>query len=142
LADQDSWNRSPDVFRRIADSIPESHVKDRLAILAKLPEDTPLGELAARFGSSGFVAETVPLAVVASMRKTPAAMESVLAEIVQFGGDSHTIGSIAGQIAGAHLGFSRLPTQMVANVPESKMIVEAAMRFGDSVTRQAQLRRD
>jgi ADP-ribosyl-[dinitrogen reductase] hydrolase len=138
LAALGTWSRSPGIFRQIADPIPDSHVKDRLTILANLPEDMPLGELAVRFGSSGFVAETVPLALTAAMRMTPAAMESVIAEIVEAGGDSDTIGSIAGQIAGVDLGFSRLPKELVANVPESKMIFEAAMRFGDSVTKQPQ----
>jgi ADP-ribosylglycohydrolase len=136
LSASGQWSQSPELFLRIAEPLPDSHVKDRLVMLAGLPEDTRLADVAAQFGSSGFVAETVPLAIVAAMRITTATIESVIAEIVQAGGDSDTIGSIAGQIAGAHLGFARLPPHLIASLPQSEMIFELATRFGDSMTKQ------
>jgi ADP-ribosyl-[dinitrogen reductase] hydrolase len=56
----------------------------------------------------------------------------VLAELVEAGGDTDTIGSIAGQVAGAHLGLARLPRDLVALAPVQEVIA-AAEAFARSV---------
>ena len=52
-----------------------------------------------------------------------------LAELAHAGGDTDTIASIAGQIAGARLGKERLPSQLLDTLPERALISEAAEKF-------------
>ncbi len=121
------------VVRRIACPLPDSQVKDRLILISDLPSDEPIGQIAARFGSSGFVGETVPLAVVCASKMTTAGIEPVMAELSKLNGDVDTIGSIAGQIAGASLRFSGLPAALVKLLPDSAAIVNVANRFAAAV---------
>ncbi len=126
-----SWPQ-PDVLQRIAKSLPDSQVRDRFLIFAELPANESIGEIAAEFGATGFVADTVPLAVLCAMKMDSTPIESVIADLNQTGGDTDTIGSIAGQIFGAYTGFSGLSPDLVAMLPESLLIVDAATRFAAS----------
>lgn len=106
-------NVEPPAFQIIADELPDSRVRDRLLAFANVQSDTPIRALAEQFGSSGYVVDTVPLAMFIACRLTAAEFEAALDELVQSGGDTDTIGSIAGQIAGARLGLANLPGSLV-----------------------------
>jgi poly(ADP-ribose) glycohydrolase ARH3 len=85
-----------------------SELKDRLAGAAQLVRDLPgPSEVAARLGNSSRCYESVPAALYAA-----AAHESV-AEAITFaircGGDTDTIGAMAGAVAGARSGASAIP---------------------------------
>ena len=43
-----------------------------------------------------------------------------------FGGDTDTIASMAGQVAGAMLGDSQLPRTMIARLPQRELIQQMA----------------
>lgn len=133
LAESALWQIESNTFRQIAEPLPDSHVKDRLFLVADAGADTPLVDLAAHFGASGFVAETVPMAIAAAMRTMSSKIESVVAELAEIDGDMDTIGSIAGQIAGANLGLSRLPPEMIAAMSESAQVLDSASRFAEFV---------
>jgi ADP-ribosylglycohydrolase len=85
----------------------------------------PVPEAAKRFGSSGYVVETVPLALLLAGRMTMATFGKALDELVEAGGDTDTIGSIAGQVAGARLGLSGLPGDLVALEPVREALATA-----------------
>jgi ADP-ribosylglycohydrolase len=89
-------------------------VRDRLLEFAEVPTETPVKDIAARFGSSGWVVETVPLALFVGLKMKQKTLESALTELPEPVEDADTIGSIAGQIAGARLGFARLPESLVS----------------------------
>jgi ADP-ribosylglycohydrolase len=57
--------------------------------------------------------------------------EETLDANAQTGGDADTIGSIAGQVAGSHLGRSGLPARLVALAPVQEIapVAEAFARF-------------
>lgn len=115
----------PPPFRFLADALPDSCVRDRLIAFSELPANEPLQSVAARFGSSGYVVETVPLAILLAARLTTETFEPALAELESLADDADTIGSIAGQIAGAHLGYSRLP-QHLLEMPVVQWVVPFA----------------
>jgi ADP-ribosyl-[dinitrogen reductase] hydrolase len=96
IAVTSDWQDPPSTLRQIASPLPDSHVKDRLMLISDLPPKEPFGQIATSFGSSGFVAETVPLAIVCAIKMTTAGIETVMAELSKFNGDIDTIGSIAG----------------------------------------------
>lgn len=121
---------------RVIEQLPDSQIRDRLVEMRDAPPGMTLAEAAGRFGASGFVVETVPLAMLAAARMVSHSMESVIAELVRIGGDIDTIASIAGQIAGVRLGLSGLPASAVAMacVQECLPIFE---RFVELVTKNA-----
>ncbi|MCX4241132.1 ADP-ribosylglycohydrolase family protein [Paraliomyxa miuraensis] len=81
-------------------------------------------------GVSGFVVHTVPAAVYCFVRHRgrPAA---VLEAAVRLGGDTDTVGAIAGALVGAEVGAGRLPTAWVQGIrdwPISVAHIEALAR--------------
>lgn len=106
----------------LPEALPDSRVRDRLVEFGELPPGMPTGEVVQRFGSSGYVVETVPLALFLAGRMTPETFADELAQLVEAGGDTDTIGSIAGQVAGARLGLSRLPRDLVVLAPVQEVI--------------------
>ena len=81
-------------------------IRDSLALSANPPPT--LNAIAERAGTSGYAAESVPLAIAAA----PAALidfEATMGSLVHMGGDVDTVASMCGQIAGAALGADHLP---------------------------------
>ncbi len=105
--------------------IPDSVVRDRLLQLG----DLCIVEAARLFGSSGFVAESVPLAILAAGQVARIGFEAMLEQVIAAGGDTDSNASIACQIAGARLGLSGLPKGLLARLPEREEILAVAERF-------------
>ena len=118
---------------RLIEALPDCQIRDRLVEMRDASCDMTLAEAADRFGASGFVVETVPLALLAAARMVSQSMESVLAELVRIDGDIDTIASIAGQIAGARLGVGGLPASAV-ELPCVRACLPAFERFVAVVT--------
>jgi ADP-ribosylglycohydrolase len=97
-------------------------------------EETPLLEIARRFGCSGYVAESVPLALRGASRIRSLDFKNVLVELIVCGGDTDTIASIAGQVAGALIGRSRLSEEMIARTPDRDAVESIAIAFAESLT--------
>jgi hypothetical protein len=89
---------------------------------------TTIISAAERFGSSGFVAETVPLALFAASHRLARSFEEVIAQLVDIDGDTDTIAAIAGRVAGAHIGYSRIP-QNLSPLPPIREIFPKAQAF-------------
>lgn len=103
--------------------LPDSVVRDRLLGLGEMS----IAEMALRFGSSGYVAESVPLAIFAARQRL--GFEDMLEQVIAVGGDTDTNASIAGQIAGARLGLSGLPGALLDRLPDRAEILAVAERF-------------
>jgi len=123
----------PSVFHFLIQCLPDSRIRDRLIEFSEVPDDMPIKEMSVKFGNSGYVVETVPLAVYAACRMTPGNFENIMKELAEAGGDTDTICAIAGQIAGAHLGYSRLPENLIALAP-AKGVVAMAEEFAHCIT--------
>jgi ADP-ribosyl-[dinitrogen reductase] hydrolase len=126
-----SYKSASDWLQKIADELPDSRVRDRLLATAIRADKDSLSALGDRFGSSGYVVETVPLALIAGWQAIERGIEPVIEEIVAIGGDTDTIASIAGQLAGAQLGASLLPRTMLEQLPEREWITDVAARFSE-----------
>lgn len=126
-----TWPPEPQFFENLAGLLPDSRVRDRLSEYSEISRDTPLSLVAKRFGCSGYVVETVPLAIFGAICMAVHGFEAALDEIAHTGGDVDTIGSLAGQVAGSHLGRSRLPEHLVglASVEEILPAADAFARF-------------
>ena len=127
------WNGSESLLRLVAENLPDTAVKDRLKGLAELDVTVPLPEIAERFGCSGFVVESVPLALCGVNRVGRLGFQAMLAELIACGGDTDTIAAIAGQVAGTLIGGGQLPASMVFRLPERELIETVASKFAKAV---------
>lgn len=128
----DGWQGTPNLLELVADSLPDSKVRDRLVSLAGL-RMAHMSEIAAQFGNSGYVVESVPLALAGAERVTELGFKGLMEELIGAGGDADTIASMAGQVTGTLLGRNHLPAELVKRLPELTMIEDIAERFAQVV---------
>lgn len=117
-----------DLLEVVVKDLPDSRVRDRILALEALRSE-PLSTVASKFGSSGYVVDSVPLAIFAarSIDRTP--LFDVLRNTIEVGGDTDTIASMTGQVAGAWLGASQIPRKMIASLPNKPDIERIADDF-------------
>jgi ADP-ribosyl-[dinitrogen reductase] hydrolase len=127
------WDGSNDSLRLVVESLPDTQTRDRLIALSEIEEETPLLEIARRFGCSGYVAESVPLALCGASRVLSLDFKTVLIELIACGGDTDTNASIAGQVAGALIGRGRLPEELIARAPDRDAVEAIASAFAESM---------
>jgi len=112
----------------LAHQLPDTRVRDYLLTLAGHPSWT-LEDIAREIGSSGYTPETIAFSVAAANRIVHTGIEATMHELNAFAGDADTIGSIAGQIAGAFLTSTNLRASVLARVRGGAQITEIAERF-------------
>jgi ADP-ribosylglycohydrolase len=109
-----------------ADSLPDSAVRDRIRELQ--PLSLPPAEVAAQFGTSGWVVHTVPLALYCAQHCSDF-MIFTMARVAQFGGDTDTIASITAQLRGAKVGIPSCIPGVFSDVIQGHTIVDTVNRF-------------
>ena len=120
-----------DVLAKIGQSLPDCRVRDRLRELERLERNTPLAEVATKFGNTGYVVDSVPLAIFAAS-KFQNSIEQLLRDVVICGGDADTNAALTGQIigaAGADLMSVRLLLEQVEELPEYLSTIEAFAKW-------------
>jgi ADP-ribosylglycohydrolase len=132
-----SWQGDENLIQLVIDVLPDTNVRDHLIQLSAI-EAMTLPEIGARFGCSGFVAESVPLAIYAAQQLNRLGFQAMMRELIMTGGDTDTTASIAGQIAGAMIGKTGLPEQMLNRLPERELIEKIAVRFAEAVMKTQQ----
>jgi len=120
---------SRSLFATLVEKLPDSNVRDRFVFLRDQP--MTVGEYAAKFGSTGYVADSVPMAVLAAINSE--GFEDSLQVIASCGGDTDTIGSMFGQIYGAAKGTAALPMELVDRIDDQEFIRESFRRFTTTV---------
>jgi ADP-ribosylglycohydrolase len=127
------WNGSNNLLLPVTQVLPDTQTRDRLVALVGIEEETSLREIARRFGCSGYIVESVPLALCGASRIQRLGFKTVLMELIACGGDTDTNASIAGQVMGALIGRKRLPNEMISRTPESGTIETIAGAFAESI---------
>jgi ADP-ribosyl-[dinitrogen reductase] hydrolase len=123
----------------IASQLPDTSVKDRLLVYATLPPEENLVDIAISFGASGYVVESVPLAIFAARQVGRLGFTGMLEQVIAAGGDTDTNASIACQIAGSAVGFNGLPPELMQKVPQLDLVLAIAQAFAERVGRRAEL---
>ena len=131
---RDEWSQQNTFLRAVVDSLPDSAVRDRVGQLIGL--EIPPSEIASRFGASGYVVDTVPLALYCAQFIAEEPLPAVLGRAIGAGGDTDTIASITGQIAGAAVGLKGLPNDLFSDVQDSEVIFRIAQQFAKFVSAQ------
>lgn len=133
-----AWSGSNSLIGCIVDLLPDTQVRDRLI---SLKDETASVEFAAKkYGNSGYVVHSVPLAVYAAQQVQYKGFEQVLSEIIKAGGDTDTNCSMAGSIMGAFIGSSAIPhtlLQQLQQINEFKFLEETITAFVQLATKQS-----
>lgn len=108
-------NDRQNFITQVIRQLPDSAVRDRLNELSREP-GLSVKEMARKFGNSGYVVDAVPLAMFSAQQATQRGIAPVFREIAAAGGDTDTICSMTGQIAGTFLGMDGLPEDWMEKV--------------------------
>ena len=128
-----TWVGEANLLRLIIPYLPDSSVRDRLMEFDELRPGVTLENAATQFGSSGYVVESVPLALLGAQQITELGFEELIESIVRSGGDTDTIASMAGQVCGTILGKTGLPKDMLRRLPSKERILSIAESFANTV---------
>lgn len=107
-----AWTGEEDLAEIIVEQIPDTKLKDRLIEISKFSKDTELKEIGS-LGNTGYVVDSVPLAIAAANRIKKIGLEEMFNELIEIGGDTDTNCSIAGQIAGTLVGIKGIPDNLL-----------------------------
>lgn len=125
------WSGQKSFLSMVVDSLPDSAVRDRIEQIIR-SKVTP-AEAAATFGASGFVVDTVPLALHFAQYIAGEPLSAVLARTISCGGDTDTIASITGQIAGTVVRATNISLDLFDDVDEGEEIFRIGREFARSV---------
>ena len=103
-------NLTYDFLPLIIENLWDSNTRDRIIDFSTSNED--LASLSDKYGSSGYVADTVPLALLGAQRSQERGLKESLFKAISCGGDTDTIGSITGQIIGSKIGYSNISDEL------------------------------
>lgn len=101
------------LINTIIDELPDTLVKDRLVELNNL-KHLSITEVGQKFKPTGYVVDSVPLAIFSTQKITGTDLKTVFNELIAVGGDTDTICSIAGQIIGARIGYQNIHSDLVS----------------------------
>ena len=113
----------------VVQNLPDSRVRDRILTMNALRGDPSVADVAADFGSSGYVVESVPLALYAARSIDRLPLDDVFRNAIEAGGDTDTIASMTGQIAGARLGLTRIPRELIDMLANEKRAEQITNQF-------------
>jgi ADP-ribosylglycohydrolase len=80
------------------------------------------------------VVDSVPLSLYAVRSIERTSLDDVLRSAIEAGGDTDTIASMTGQIAGAWLGGSRIAPQLIELLPHHLEIERIVSEFMETIT--------
>jgi ADP-ribosyl-[dinitrogen reductase] hydrolase len=130
-----SWSADRSFLAIVRSSLPDSAVRDRIEEL--VPLQLPVTEVASLYGASGHVVDTVPLALYCAQSIYTHPLPVVLAQTIGVGGDTDTIASIAGQLAGAVTGTSGIPREYFGNVSGANEVIHVFEKFAEFAAKLA-----
>lgn len=124
-----TWSPENSFLVAVSESIPDSVVRDRINEL--VPLNVPPFKAASRCGASGYVVDTVPLALYCAQFIVEEPLSRVLAQAIEAGGDTDTIASITGKIAGTVAGVPPDYAQHFSKIVDGDEIIQVAESFAE-----------
>jgi ADP-ribosylglycohydrolase len=127
-----TWSGDHTFLDSVVNKLPDSSVRDRAEQLLPL-HISPI-DVAGQFGASGYVVDTVPLALYCAQNIANHSIESVLTSAIACGGDTDTIASITGQIAGTVAGASAIRADHMEHIEGRQQIADITEKFAEFVS--------
>ena len=112
--------------------LPDSRVRDHISELSSL-HNASIADVATKYGSLGYVVESVPLALYAARLIDRYQFDEILRMVIEGGGDTDTNASLTGQILGTWIGVSQIPERLIHSLPNVNDIERIASDFVNSV---------
>lgn len=131
-----AWTGENDLIPILIEGLPDTQFRDQLLRLPRLDERRDLKALAQLTGTSGYVIESVPLALAGASLIGQLEFDTLIKELISCGGDTDTIAAIAGQVAGTLIGKRFLPRELLGQVPQRDLIESIAEDFSRSVDKE------
>jgi len=119
-----------DFISTVLAELPDSNTADRLQLLAS-EHDVSIADFGIRYGASGYVADSVPLALIAASRAGVSGFQDAVVGVIACGGDTDTTGSMVGQIVGSKVGLSGIPDELVSLPFGREPVRRIAEEFAD-----------
>jgi len=94
LAFTNAWSGKHELLGLVGKGLPDCATRDRIFSLAELNGSKSIPEAAALYGASGYVVESVPLALYAAGFISEFGFERLLEQVVAAGGDTDTNAAI------------------------------------------------
>lgn len=110
--------------------LPDTAVRDRLMIYNESSD--PIPKIGAKLGASGYVVDSVPLAIYAAVHVGQLGFEGMIRELILAGGDTDTTCSMAGQVAGAAIGHADIPVHLGQALPDRELVYEIGETFANT----------
>lgn len=117
------------LFQTVVAGLPDSRVRDRLVEIEYVSDNLSVADIGSTFGVSGYVVDSVPLAIYSARLIEQYPLDEVLRNTIEAGGDTDTIASMTGQIAGAWLGSSGIPRELLSRLPNVREIERVVDEF-------------
>lgn len=108
----EAWTGDDNLIDFVIEKIPDTKVRDRLIEMSKL-KDLSISEIGKLYKSTGYVVDSVPLAIFAAQKINESDFETIITEIIKLGGDTDTVCSMFGQITGALKGVDMIPVDFM-----------------------------
>lgn len=115
-----TWNGANNLISYIIDNIPDTRVRDRFVEI-KLLDYLSIADFGKIYKSSGYVVDSVPLAVFAAQKINNLDYKTKLTELIKLGGDTDTVCSMFGQIVGSLKGINIIPKEWLYKAAELKI---------------------
>jgi ADP-ribosyl-[dinitrogen reductase] hydrolase len=115
--------------------LPGSAVRDRIQAL--LPLRLSVVDVASLYGATGHVVDTVPLALYCAQAIVTEGLPVVLERTITIGGDTDTIASITGQVAGTVAGAAGIPDELIAEIKGDGELRAISGEFAEFVVRSS-----
>jgi ADP-ribosylglycohydrolase len=120
-----------DLIKTIIERLPDSNIRDRFIEINNEKENLTISEMGKKFGSSGYVVESVPLAVFASTKIKECSYFKILEEVISIGGDTDTVASMASQIIGTYLGIRSEVVALFDRIEDSESIFRTFEKYAN-----------
>ncbi|NDW08864.1 ADP-ribosylglycohydrolase family protein [Dysgonomonas sp. 520] len=114
------WKGDNGLIDYIIAKIPDTRVRDRFIELIPL-QRLSISEIGKQYKSSGYVVDSVPMAVFAAQKINKLDYATILTELIKLGGDTDTVCSMFGQIVGSLYGTKIISDDLMYRFDELKI---------------------